>query len=112
MVCGRSVCAFHGGARRVPGHPDETPDGESGATEVSQWIAAAETLRSLYSQGVEALRKAYALLMALVFGGLVGLLRSYGELADVLGKVGHPQAWLEKLNKFVTSPIPWIFRRG
>src|SRR5512144_1038405 len=41
-------------------------------------IAAAETLRSLYSKGAEAMKKAYALVVALVAGGLVGLLRSYG----------------------------------
>ena len=34
-------------------------------------IAAAETLRSLYSKGTEALRKAYALLIALITGGVV-----------------------------------------
>ena len=39
-------------------------------------IAAAETLRSLYSKGAEAMKKAYALLIALAAGGLVGLLRS------------------------------------
>jgi uncharacterized oligopeptide transporter (OPT) family protein len=40
-------------------------------------IAAAETLRSLYSKGAEALKKAYALIVALAAGGLVGWLRSY-----------------------------------
>lgn len=39
-------------------------------------IAAAETLRSLYSHGQEAVRKAYSLVVALFFGGLIGLLRS------------------------------------
>ncbi len=39
-------------------------------------IAAAETLRSLYAEGVESLHKARALLAALAAGGLTGLLRS------------------------------------
>ena len=47
-------------------------------------IAAAETLRSLYSKGAEAMKKAYALLIALVAGGLVGLLRTYGTLVEQL----------------------------
>jgi hypothetical protein len=53
-------------------------------------IAAAETLRSLYSEGAEALKKAYALLIALAAGGLVGLLRSYGTLVDQLRATGRP----------------------
>ena len=44
-------------------------------------IAAAKTLRSLYSKGAEAIQKAYALVIALVAGGLVGLLRSSGTVA-------------------------------
>ncbi len=43
-------------------------------------IAAAETLRSLYSQSKEAVLQAYALVTALVVGGSVGLLRT-GEFA-------------------------------
>lgn len=39
-------------------------------------IAAAETLRSLYSHGTEALRKAYSLIIALALGAIVGLLRT------------------------------------
>lgn len=38
--------------------------------------AAAETLKSLYSEGREAMQKAYALVAALVLGGLIGLLRA------------------------------------
>lgn len=67
-------------------------------------IAAAETLRSLYSQGVEAIRKAYALLIALVAGGVVGLLRSYSALAEQLRNYGHPQVWLEKLQQVLFIP--------
>jgi putative OPT family oligopeptide transporter len=67
-------------------------------------IAAAETLRSLYSKGAEALRKAYALLIALAAGGVVGLLRSYSALAESLRNGGHPQAWLEKIQGIVQIP--------
>ena len=67
-------------------------------------IAAAETLRSLYSKGAEALKKAYALLIALVAAGLVGLLRSYGTLAEELRHTGRPQVWLEKLQGLLFIP--------
>jgi len=39
-------------------------------------IAAAETLKSLYSESIEAVHKAYALVIALFFGAFVGLLRT------------------------------------
>lgn len=39
-------------------------------------IAAAETLKSLYSESIEAVHKAYALVAALVLGAFVGLLRT------------------------------------
>ena len=67
-------------------------------------IAAAETLRSLYSKGVEAMHKAYALIIALVAGGLVGLLRTYGTLAEQLRHCGRPQVWLEKLQSVLCIP--------
>lgn len=67
-------------------------------------IAAAETLRSLYSKGKEALRKAYALLIALGCGGVVGLLRSYGTLVEQLRSAGRPQLWLEKLQGWLFIP--------
>jgi uncharacterized oligopeptide transporter (OPT) family protein len=67
-------------------------------------IAAAETLRSLYSKGAEAMKKAYALLIALVAGGLVGLLRTYGTLAEQLRTSGWPQVWLEKLQGLLYIP--------
>jgi uncharacterized oligopeptide transporter (OPT) family protein len=67
-------------------------------------IAAAETLRSLYSKGAEAMKKAYALLIALVAGGLVGLLRTYGTLAEQLRTSGRPQVWLEKLQGLLYIP--------
>ena len=76
-------------------------------------IAAAETLRSLYSHGAEALKKAYALVIALVAGGLVGLLRTYGTLAEQLRHSGRPQVWLEKLQSVLFIPEalnfpPWL----
>ena len=67
-------------------------------------IAAAETLRSLYSKGSEAMRKAWALLFSLVAGGLVGLLRSYSALVEQLRGSGRPQVWLEKLQAVVFIP--------
>jgi uncharacterized oligopeptide transporter (OPT) family protein len=67
-------------------------------------IAAAETLRSLYSKGAEALQKAYALIIALAAGGLVGLLRSYGTLVEQLRNTGQPQAWLEKVQRVLFIP--------
>ncbi len=67
-------------------------------------IAAAETLRSLYSQGREAIQKAYALVAALAVGGVVGLLRSYGTLVEQLKNTGRPQAWLEKLQRVLFIP--------
>ena len=67
-------------------------------------IAAAETLRSLYSKGQEAIRKAYALLIALATGGLVGLLRTYGTLAQEFRNSGRPQVWLEKLQSVASIP--------
>jgi uncharacterized oligopeptide transporter (OPT) family protein len=67
-------------------------------------IAAAETLRSLYSKGAEAMKKAYALLFALAAGGLVGLLRTYGALVEQLRHTGRPQAWLEKLQGLLFIP--------
>lgn len=67
-------------------------------------IAAAETLRSLYSKGSEAMRKAWALLFSLVAGGLVGLLRSYSALVEQLRGSGRPQVWLEKLQAAVFIP--------
>jgi uncharacterized oligopeptide transporter (OPT) family protein len=67
-------------------------------------IAAAETLRSLYSKGAEAMKKAYALLVTLVAGGLVGLLRTYGTLAEQFRTSGRPQVWLEKLQGLLFIP--------
>jgi OPT family oligopeptide transporter len=74
-------------------------------------IASAETLRSLYSKGAEALKKAYSLVVSLVFGGLVGLLRGYGTLAEQLRANGRPQIWMEKLQSFLFIPETLGFPR-
>ena len=67
-------------------------------------IAAAETLRSLYSKGVEAVHKAYSLIGALVVGGLIGLFRTWGTLTEQLKTTGRPQAWLEKIQGWLHIP--------
>lgn len=72
-------------------------------------IAAAETLRSLYTHGTEALHKAYALLAALACGGLVGGLRTYGALVEQLNLNGRPQAWLEHLHRWLRIPEELAF---
>lgn len=72
-------------------------------------IAAAETLRSLYSQSKEALQKAWSLILALGFGGLVGLLRSWGTLLEQLRAVSRPQLWLEKVHKVLFIPEAFPF---
>jgi OPT family oligopeptide transporter len=74
-------------------------------------IASAETLRSLYSKGTEALRKAYALLISLIAGGVVGLLRSYGALLEQLRNTGRPQVWLEKIQGVLSIPDTLDFPR-
>jgi uncharacterized oligopeptide transporter (OPT) family protein len=71
--------------------------------------AAAETLRSLYSKGKEALQKAYALLAALGFGALVGVLRTYGTLVEQFRNCGRPQVWLENIQKFLFIPESFNF---
>jgi len=67
-------------------------------------MAAAETLRSLYSSGQEALKKAYSLVGALAVSGIVGLLRTYGTLVEEFQKSGHPQQWLAKIYGWLKIP--------
>lgn len=67
-------------------------------------IAAAETLRSLYSAGKEAMQKAYSLVGALVIGGAIGLVRTWGTLAEQLKNSGRAQPWFEKLSSVVRLP--------
>jgi len=57
-------------------------------------IAAAETLRSLYSAGRDAMRKAYTLIAGMAIGGLIGLLKSVEQVAATFsdnwfGAVAH-----------------------
>jgi uncharacterized oligopeptide transporter (OPT) family protein len=66
--------------------------------------AAAETLRSLYTAGSEAMRKAYALLWALLASIIIGFFRTYGTLVDVLADTGHNVAGLQRLRKAVSIP--------
>jgi uncharacterized oligopeptide transporter (OPT) family protein len=67
-------------------------------------IAAAETLRSLYAHGAAAMHKAYALLAALLVGGIIGFLRTAGTLAEQLRHFGRPQPWLEGLLRGIGIP--------
>jgi OPT family oligopeptide transporter len=65
-------------------------------------IAAAETLRSLYSSGVEATRRAWMLLTAMGSAALLSLCRNLGALADNFKAIGRPQEWLGSLSGIVT----------
>ena len=67
-------------------------------------IAAAQTLRSLYSKGAVAVKQAYALLIALACGGVVGLLHAYAALGEQLRLKNRLPAWLEKLQSWLYLP--------
>ena len=85
--------------------------------------ATAVTLRSLYSKSGESLKQAYALVISLGIGALVGLLHTYSLLAEqladkkhlapnvvkVVGKI-HPDlvGWLEKLLVKISAGIHWL----
>ena len=71
--------------------------------------AAAETLRSLYSEGREAMQKAYGLVGALGLGMVVGVLRSYGTLVTELSKTSWRMPWLEALQKRLFIPEEFVF---
>ena len=70
-------------------------------------IAAAETLRSLYTKGAEALAKARALIGSLAVGAMIGILRGWQLLAETLKEVGKESAWFTKLTQkfFITDSI-------
>ncbi len=70
-------------------------------------IAAAETLRSLYSHGREAMRKAHALLVGMGIGGALGLVKSMG-----LVMLTFPTHWLGKAAGAVAKvvPLPELWR--
>lgn len=52
-------------------------------------IAAAATLRSLYAEGEEAIKKARALIDSLVIGGVWGILRSFAVIPETLSFGGN-----------------------
>lgn len=72
-------------------------------------VAAAETLRSLYSHGKEALRKAYSLVAALGFGALIGLLRGWGQLVDAFKDAKRNVPVFEKLTNWLYIPDEFAF---
>jgi uncharacterized oligopeptide transporter (OPT) family protein len=61
-------------------------------------IAAAETLRSLYSEGKEAMRKARSLILGIAVGGLFGILKNMGSLAETFSNhtFGKLAGWVSK----------------
>lgn len=67
-------------------------------------IATAETLRSLYSHGQQAMRQAWALVGSLVIGGGISFLRSYGGLIEMLKAKNRLPVWLEKLHTSFSLP--------
>ena len=66
-------------------------------------IAAAETLRSLYSEGREAMRKAHALILGIAVGGVFGVLKNLGTVAETFSSnvFGKSAAFIHKC-----LPIP------
>lgn len=81
-------------------------------------IAAAETLRSLYSEGREAAQKATSLVTALFVGMLIALLRSYEGLVHLLDEAKKAPKWLVdlshwfKIPELVPFPSKWLVPRG
>lgn len=67
-------------------------------------IAAAETLRSLYSEGVEATHKAYSLVVALALGMAIAALRTYESLIVELEKAKKAPEWLFNLSHWFKIP--------
>lgn len=67
-------------------------------------IAAAETLRSLYSEGREAAQKATSLVTALFIGMLIAFFRGYETLVGALKAVNKAPEWLEKLSHWLRIP--------
>ena len=71
--------------------------------------AAAETLRSLYGNGRQALRKAYALVYALIASAGIGVLRTYGTLVDELAATGRSVGGLQAFQKAFHLPDTLAF---
>ncbi len=74
-------------------------------------IATAETLRSLYSKGALALKQAYSLLIALLFGGVVGVLHTYTVLGEQLKIKNRLPGWFEKMQSWLYLPDTLDFPR-
>ncbi|MDX2132040.1 MAG: OPT family oligopeptide transporter [Planctomycetota bacterium] len=81
-------------------------------------IAAAETLRSLYTKGREAAQKATSLVAALLIGMLLAFLRSYEGLVHLLHEAKKAPLWLVdaskwlKVPEFMAFPSSWLVPRG
>jgi OPT family oligopeptide transporter len=67
-------------------------------------IAAAETLRSLYSHGAEAIRKAWMLVAGMLIGGIVAFFKSPGIAISALGEDHVVRRLAEKLH--LIAPLP------
>jgi len=72
-------------------------------------IATAETLRSLYSKGAEAIKQAYSLLIAMAVGAGIGLLHNYANLTEQLKLKNRLPAWLDKLQTWLFLPDTFDF---
>lgn len=59
--------------------------------------AAAETLRSLYSQSVEAIQKAYVLVAGLAAGLLIGFLRAPDDVVEKVGFLKKLFSWVPRI---------------
>ncbi|HMN40671.1 MAG TPA: OPT family oligopeptide transporter [Phycisphaerales bacterium] len=81
-------------------------------------IAAAETLRSLYSEGREAVEKAYSLVIAMFAGMVVAFFRSYEGLVELLKAAKKAPEWLVnvshwlKIPDLMDFPSVWLVSRG
>ncbi len=79
-------------------------------------IAAATTLRSLYSQGKEAAQKANILIASLFFGMVVALYRTYPSVLEALERahkitpdtVRRFSGWPRRLPEFLDWPSHWL----
>jgi putative OPT family oligopeptide transporter len=67
-------------------------------------IAAAETLKSLYTKGREAAEKATSLVIALFTGMLIALLRTYEGLVGLLNDAHKAPEWLVKMSHWFKIP--------
>lgn len=67
-------------------------------------IAAAETLKSLYTKGREAAEKATSLVIALFTGMLIALLRTYEGLVGLLNDAQKAPEWLVRMSHNVKIP--------